>query len=208
MYVTGYGPTWPVELIARRLEPVRSEEEPEPMQVKKYELLSDALEVLICPEEGGRVASLRSRQTGVEFLTQSRRADTRPQPGLQRRFQDGPAAGIEECLPSVGPSGDDTTGGAVPDHGDLWQLAWTVVNFTDESLSLEAEGFSRPLRFRREFSVAASALSIRYTVTNVGVDDVSLLYACHPLLQVDAGDRVCLADEVSGLSLNLSLIHI
>jgi len=50
---------------------------------------------------------------------------------------------------------------------------------------------------RKEFSVAHSSFRIAYTVTNIGVADVSMLYACHPLFAVDTGDRICLPPEVT-----------
>ena len=150
------------------------------------------------------MASLRSIDSGVEFLTQSDRTKIQPAPGLNASFQDGPAAGIEECLPTVAASGEETDGGVVPDHGDFWQLAWTVVSASGTELCVEAEGFSRPLRFRKEFSVSERALSIRYQTTNIGPAECSLLYACHPLFEIETGDRICLANEVSRVLLDYS----
>jgi galactose mutarotase-like enzyme len=174
------------------------------MQVTEHAIRNTYLDVVIRPGEGGRVASLRCRGSGLEFLTQSGRTRIRLEPGLHARFQDGAAAGIEECLPTVGPCGNETVGGAVPDHGDFWQLAWRVISSTDTELCVEAEGFSRPLRFRKDFSLAGSKLSIHYKVTNLGASELSVLYACHPLFAIEAGDRICLPDEVSRVLVDYS----
>jgi galactose mutarotase-like enzyme len=175
-----------------------------PLPPSGYKLSNNMLEVKIRPSEGGRVASLRCRNTGLEFLVQARQDRPNFEPGFAARFQDGPSAGIEECLPTVGPCEEETPGGPVPDHGDFWQLAWIVTHATDTALCMGAQGFSRPITFRKEFSLAGSALSIRYTVTNVGNCDVSILYACHPLFAIETGDRIFLPEEVSSLQLNYS----
>ena len=90
-------------------------------------LKNSELTVEVLPVEGGRISSLKSLHSGLEFLTQSRRRGQYPESGLHARFQDGPCAGIEECLPTVGPSGPETEGGAAPDHGDFWQLPWKLL---------------------------------------------------------------------------------
>src|ERR1700742_1221671 len=95
-------------------------------QPERYILKNTELAVSIIPDEGGRVASLVSQRSGLEFLTQSQ-VDRKPLPlGPEVPFQEGPCAGIEECLPTIGPCGTETDGGAAPDHGDFWRLSWDV----------------------------------------------------------------------------------
>lgn len=163
------------------------------------------LSVEVLPEEGGRVASLKSLLSDVEFLTQSHRSGPyAKKPGYDAAFQDGPCAGIEECLPTVGPSDAQTPGGPAPDHGDFWQLIWDVTKASETHLSVVATGFSRALRFQKEFDVEQNVLRIGYRVENVGETLQSFSYACHPLFAVDAGDRIVLPPEIHELSLNYS----
>jgi galactose mutarotase-like enzyme len=162
------------------------------------------LAVIVIPGEGGRVASLRSLSSGVEFLTQSKRSGLYPQPGLDTRFQDGPCAGIEECLPTVGRCGPETQGGPAPDHGDFWQLAWDVLSSSDTHLSLAATGFSRMLRLRKELTLQQHTLQIGYSVENTGREVQAFLYACHPLFAISAGDRILLPEEIKELRLDYS----
>ena len=171
----------------------------------RYILQNAELAVVILPGEGGRVASLVSQHSGLEFLTQSQ-TNREPRPlGPDAPFQDGPCAGIEECLPTIGPCGPETDGGAAPDHGDFWRLLWTVEGTPDrEHLCIQATGFSRPLRFWKEFSIEGSALHVKYRVENLHSSPVSFLYACHPLFAVSAGDRVVLPEEVRQVALNYS----
>jgi galactose mutarotase-like enzyme len=167
-------------------------------------LKNASLAVTILPSEGGRVASLRSLRSGVEFLTQAHHIDRTVQTGMNARFQEGPCAGIEECLPTVGVSGPDTCGGPAPDHGDFWQLAWNVDEAGKEQARLHAQGFSRTLRFTKHLTLQGETLRIRYGVKNTGTISQSFLYACHPLFAIDPGDRILLSPEVDSLFLDYS----
>lgn len=163
------------------------------------------LRVVVHPKEGGRIASIHQNLSGTEFLLQAQGERIRLMPGLLARFEDGPCAGIEECLPTVGPCDHETNGGPVPDHGDFWQIPWTVVGDTSPThVRLHATGFSRPLHFEKSILLRDRSLSITYTVTNQGTRPQSFLYACHPLLAVDAGDVIVLPDEVKSLRLHSS----
>lgn len=178
---------------------------PHQLPKDRYELRNDFCAVSVAVAEGGRVASLRSVRSGLEFLTQARENRQPFTPGLSTPFQAGPCAGIEECLPTVGPSGPETVGGAAPDHGDFWQIPWTLVDAqASESVTLEATGFSRPFRFRKQLSLSGSTLRAAYTLENFGQESLPFLYACHPLFAVDPGDRITLPSEVKALDLYYS----
>jgi galactose mutarotase-like enzyme len=162
------------------------------------------LSVTVLPREGGRVSSLRSLQTDLEFLTQPQWKVSPKPPSMDASFRDGPCSGIEECLPTVGISGAETEGGPAPDHGDFWQLAWEVDSASATEARLHADGFSRTLRFTKQLVLEDSSLRIRYNVQNIGDEPQSFLYACHPLLSVEEGDRVVLPDEIRSLRLDYS----
>ena len=170
----------------------------------RYRLTSSELVVEIAPSEGGRIASIRSLSSGMEFLTQSRCEPSRLHPSLDASFRDGPCAGIEECLPTVGPSGPEASGGPVPDHGDFWQLAWTVLHTGEQKLTQAAIGFSRPLRFEKSAQVDGNQLHLTYSIQNVGEGPQSFLYACHPLFAIAPGDVIFLPSEIDLLQLDYS----
>lgn len=171
---------------------------------KTYSLRNSELSVEIIPGEGGRVSSLKSLHSNLEYLTQSRRGRRFPQAGFDARFQDGYCAGIEECLPTVGPSCPETDGGPAPDHGDFWQLPWQVFAASDREVSMFAVGFSRTLRFQKRLTLEDKSLRIAYKIENIGSTGQSFLYACHPLFAVSKGDRVLLPSEIQELRLDYS----
>lgn len=174
------------------------------MTNSRYSLQNAALSVEVLPDEGGRISSLKSLSSGMEFLTQSRRSGSYPQPGFHAVFRDGACAGIEECLPTVGTCGSETDRSAVPDHGDFWQLKWNVTSVSSSHLHMFATGFSRTLRFSKHLSLDNDSLRVVYRVENTGSIVQSFLYACHPLFAVSAGDLIFLPSEVRELRLDYS----
>ena len=167
---------------------------------KAYSANSE-LFVEVIPAEGGRISSLKSLRSRLEFLTQSRRRGPYPQAGLDTRFQEGSCAGIEECLPTVGPSGPET-------EVARRRITATFGNYLG--------GCSRPLTGMsacpqldlagRSDSPSDSLWRTRpwYAVKNIGSTTRSFLYACHPLFAVSRGDRVLLPREIRELRLDYS----
>lgn len=171
---------------------------------KVYSLQNSELSVEIISAEGGRISSLKSLKSDLEFLTQSQRVAPYPEAGIETQFRNGSCAGIEECLPTVGPSGPETLGGAAPDHGDFWQLPWEVLQASEKEISLYARGFSRSFGFDKELTLDGDTLHVSYTVENQDSNPQSFLYACHPLFAVSAGDSILLPDEIQELTLDYS----
>ncbi len=170
-----------------------------------HKLEDEHLRVTVVPSEGGRIASIVSSRSGLEFLLQSTRPDGPMEAGMEAEFADGPCAGIDECLPSVGRCEGDTEGGPVPDHGDFWQLSWRVEPSPEpNALHLAANGFSRPLLFRKQLSLDGPSLHVRYSVQNLGSETTTFLYACHPLFKVEPGDRILLPKSTAALRLHSS----
>ena len=171
---------------------------------KALHLSNEYLRIAVHPDEGGRIASLRSLQPDVEFLTQAHSPRRQLKPSLNARFEEGACAGIEECLPSVAPCGWETAGGAIPDHGDFWQMEWNVERCDSRGAELSAMGFSRPLRFHKEVLLDDWTMRLKYRVQNEGPEPASFLYAFHPLFAVEPGDRIILPAEVRDLELYYS----
>jgi galactose mutarotase-like enzyme len=161
-------------------------------------LCNGSLRVCVVPEEGGRIASLCDTDAQVEYLLQPGEPYRRPaRLNPWDRFEISACAGIDECLPSVGACGPETPGGPVPDHGDFWRLHWAVSTSDNNSLSMAATGYSRPLLFEKRLRLRASALEIHSSIRNQRDAPVPFLYALHPLLAIDPGDRIVLPPEVS-----------
>lgn len=172
-------------------------------------LANAQVSVAVVPELGAKVVSLRSVENGREWLW-------RP-PGSLRLFRNRPGddfarstlIGWDECIPTV--SACRVGGRDVPDHGDAWSAAWEL-----DAAAL-ATGAIRtllrlpggPLEFSRTVSLEGSAVHLDYELANRGGEPEPFLWAMHPLLTLEEGDRIRLprgvrSVRVSGLK-NLDL---
>jgi galactose mutarotase-like enzyme len=169
-------------------------------------LQNGRLRVAILPHEGARISSIFDTESETEFLLQAAHPYRKPDT-LDRwsHFDDSACAGIDECLPSVSADGPEAPGGPIPDHGDFWRLDWIETEpATRNTVALAASGYSRPILFEKGLHLSASALRIQYRIRNQGGSPLPFLYAFHPLLAIDAGDRILLPPEISSVRVESS----
>jgi galactose mutarotase-like enzyme len=160
--------------------------------------------VTILPQLGGKIASIRVKD---RELLQAPLAPIGPRT-RSMSFDSGDASGWDECLPSVAGCRVETADGLadVPDHGDLWRVAWTEIGEkTGASLALAGECYSLPLALERSLVLSETTsgwrLSLRYTVTNTGRDSTPWSWSAHPSFAAEAGDRILLPDSIRFLRL-------
>jgi galactose mutarotase-like enzyme len=164
--------------------------------LKTAVLENDALRITVLPSLGGKIASIQLLPEGEELLQRP----LRPYAPRFRymNFDAGDASGWDECLPSVAACEVQTASGAakVPDHGDFWQVAWTVESQSSSAITLSAEGFSLPLRFSRTLQLDGSSLQASYRVRNLSAEPVEYLWSAHPSFAIEQGDRIVLPESV------------
>jgi galactose mutarotase-like enzyme len=169
----------------------------------KILLREGSCSVTILPHLGGKIASIRVN--GHELLQAPLAAyapRTRTMP-----FDAGDASGWDECLPSVAECMVETAAGpaAIPDHGDLWRVAWQPVAASSDLATFRGECFSLPLVLERTATLTETdngwRLSLGYTVTNTGSYPVPWSWAAHPLFTAEAGDRIVLPYSICELRL-------
>jgi len=157
-------------------------------------LENELLRVTFAPERGGKITSLRSIRTGEEFILPPLQEPSFDPETID--FSKGDLGGFDECLPSVSACGSIGREARVPDHGDLWSQPWTV-EATHDSLLLQADASSRPLRLTRRATLDRDTLLLDYEVVNTSAIPATWLWSAHPLLQVEAGDRIILPPEIT-----------
>lgn len=173
-------------------------------------LENEKLQVKILPELGGKIASILLKRQGAELLQQP----LMPYAPRTREtlFEDTDASGIDECLPTVAPSHLITPDGltAIPDHGDFWQIPFTCVQ-EGSAVTLEADGSSLPLFFRRTITLEEHSILFSYQVQNTSAHTVPYLWSAHPAFSVDPGDHISLPTSVREVTVEesnrLSLQH-
>lgn len=178
------------------------ENRPKPMtQQEIVWLQNDALRVGFLPAFGGKIVSMRSVRTGEEFLLPPLSGYHRVSPFAN--FSESDGGGFDECLPSVAACEGSSGQNPVPDHGDLWRLNWHVESHHD-TVTLSAEAESRPLRLTRRASLRGESLILDYDLLNLSDSTTSWLWSAHPLLRVQARDRIVLPKSVAQVSVEYS----
>jgi galactose mutarotase-like enzyme len=162
--------------------------------------------LIVIPHLGGKIASIRIKDCE---LLQAPLAPYGPRTRTMP-FDTGDASGWDECMPSVAACRVETTAGpaSIPDHGDLWRVAWQPAASRSGSTTFRGECFSLPLALERMVTVTevekSWQLSLNYTVTNTGSYSVPWSWAAHPLFAVEVGDRILLPDSIHTLHLEAS----
>jgi hypothetical protein len=148
---------------------------------------------VISPLPGARVVSLRDRRTGREWLAQARSGEP-PVTDLASEeavFGAAEAFGWDECLPTIARCPDplDPRAPLLRDHGDSWGREASI---SDQGTALATEWPAGRwgLRFSRRLRLDSSAVIAEYAATNPGPRPVPLLWAAHPLLQLEPGTRL------------------
>src|SRR5277367_2019459 len=164
-----------------------------------YVLNNEGVELAVVPELGAKIISLKDLRTGREWMWH-------PPGGLKLfrnrpgdDFSQSPLAGADECLPTISPC--SWQGRALPDHGELWNAPWSVDSEAWESGVLKTRTRLKitPLEFERTIELLAHEIQITYQLTNRGAVPEHYLWAIHPLLGLQPGDRLDLPASTRAL---------
>jgi galactose mutarotase-like enzyme len=154
--------------------------------IEVHVLRSAEVEVRIIPELGAKISSLKDRHSGRQWLWSP--------PGarlfrntLADAFASSTLIGADECFPSI--AGCTWRDRKLPDHGEAWSLPWTVTT-TNDSVTTRLKCVAAPFVLERTARLAAHILRLDYTLTNVGTQPEEFLWALHPLMAIQPGDRI------------------
>ncbi|MBS1726187.1 MAG: hypothetical protein JST51_05650 [Armatimonadetes bacterium] len=161
-----------------------------------YRLSNDAFELLVVPEIGGKIVSLK-RPDGREWLW--RNPYLRQQKPIygESFVQLHDTGGWDECFPTVNPC-TLANGVQLPDHGELVTQAWQVDQSTDQSISLAVEGVRLDYRFSRSISLDDDGFSLTYHIENRSHQDLPFLWCAHPLFAIEPGMTIHLPGASKG----------
>ena len=85
------------------------------------------LRAVVLPGLGGKIISLVDKAADVELLWRNERVPVRPVP-FGSGYDDVFLGGWDELFPNDEP--EVLAGEAMPDHGELWSLPWTITDLT------------------------------------------------------------------------------
>jgi hypothetical protein len=136
-------------------------------------LLNGAWELVVRPERGGRITSLRL--DGEELLEQGIGIDNPQAWG----FVSGGAWGWDEMVPTV-----EATA-TLPDHGEAWRLPWQVGAKTRSSVFMRCSGRVVPWELGRRIELDGDRVRVSYVYTNRGSSPHHAYWCAHPLFKFE-----------------------
>ncbi len=129
------------------------------------ELQSDELRAFILPGRGGKLASLYSREFGLELLSQIPCEHyTAPPDG--HIFSPEDSSGFDDMFPTISECvylWEPWRGSLMPDHGELWSLPWLLEEIEESAVQLSVLGKAFPYAFTKKFELAKNRLVIEYS---------------------------------------------
>jgi galactose mutarotase-like enzyme len=100
-------------------------------------------------------------------------------------------------VPCAYPSHDGPDAGRpLPDHGDLWDQPWDVVDRGERHVTLRGTSRALPLELTRRVVLADGGVRLDYELRNLGDRDLLALWAAHPQFRCEPGTRVVLPAHV------------
>lgn len=150
---------------------------------------SDFLIATILPEDGGKIVSLRVRETGKELLVTREQEQYRVL-AYDGSFEKSECSGFDDMFPTVDPyTPEEGTyeGITYPDHGEICRLQHDV-KMLDDGVILHASSKLFPIDFQRKVTTARDGgLDLEYCITNNGEVPFPFLWAGHMMMQGEAG---------------------
>ena len=155
-----------------------------------FVLSNQDVELAVVPELGARIISLKDLRTKREWLWH---------PTCQRnlfrnragdRFESSPLVGLDECLPTIAPCFWGQRD--LPDHGEVWAAGWTVDREAwERGLLRTSVGLKiSPFDFARTIELNENEVRLRYHLRNRATAAEDYLWAMHPLLRLQSGDKL------------------
>ncbi len=160
-------------------------------------LTDDEHSLTIIPSKGADIVSLRHIKTDTEFLwttPNGLRTDT-----PSKSFIDNYEGGWQECFPTGGPP-IKYRGVEMPKHGEVFALAWQVVDRQETrefcSVTLETRTILTPFTLRKKITLRAGTgmIEIDEQATNESEEDLPVMWGHHPAFGGNFLDGSCKID--------------
>lgn len=161
------------------------------MTAPTLHLSNGRMALTVEPGRGGAVTELVGGSSGDSwlFFDPARGAG---HPADHPVYDDVWRGGFEELFPNDAPGEFD--GRDLPDHGELWNQPFQVVEQSGTSVRLRRRCTSVPAEVEKSISLDAdgAVATIRYRLANRGDGVLWHLFKLHPALRVEAGDTLLL----------------
>jgi galactose mutarotase-like enzyme len=164
-----------------------------------YVLRNEKVEVAAVPELGAKIISLKNLKTGRDWMWHPPGGLKLFRNRLGDDFSQSPLAGVDECLPTI--AACLWQGRKLPDHGELWNAAWSVDDdaWRSGALTTSITLTISPFDFERAIELQDDEVCLNYRLSNRSAAEERFLWALHPLLALHPGDRLVLPASTRAL---------
>lgn len=145
-------------------------------------LQNEHLRIIILPERGGKIVSLKNRENDSEWLWP--RAEGGSGSEGNGIFDAKEAFGFDEMFPNIIPEErKDLPRGAgrLPDHGEIWRKIWQTLGRGEAYAAQTVEGSVLPYKFSRNMRLVENRVHLAYRVENLSARPIPALWTPHPL---------------------------
>ena len=164
-----------------------------------YRLENEMLSCICIPQRGGKIASIKYRETGFELLYQNR-TSFYSDADVNSKFADFEACGFDDAFPSIDPEMITIDGELIPypDHGEIWRAAFESEIWADRLLlTYNSELFN--YSYIKTFELSGNRLNCTYSIKNNGKKSFPCFFAMHCLVNVEKGMRLIFPNKTDGV---------
>jgi galactose mutarotase-like enzyme len=153
-------------------------------------LRTDRLEVVVLPELGAKVMSLRNLQSGREWMWSPPEEVFFQRMPENAPFEKSSLVGADECLPTIGAC--EWRGRSIPSHGEVWSAAWEFdrLALSHGRIVTRVELPTSPFWLERTISVEDDRATFDYALRNLDASPQEFMWAFHPLIAIEPGDQL------------------
>ncbi|MBS5842411.1 MAG: hypothetical protein KIC77_02855 [Clostridiales bacterium] len=155
---------------------------------------TSALECIILPKEGGKMISLRERESGEELLAQAE-GKIYKDLTFNGSYVDSECSAFDDLFPTIDPwyNGDRE----YADHGEVCRLpnAYTIIKDGELSLHMSVLSPFGDYIFRKIYKEQDGGIEITYEAENIGEKPLKAIWASHLMLKAQEGETVMLEED-------------
>jgi galactose mutarotase-like enzyme len=158
-------------------------------------LENERIRVSVLPEAGAKIYNFVFKDTGRDFAWHSPITPLK-KPVYGSSFISHDCGGFDELLPTV--DACKWKGKHLPDHGEVWQLPWKVVDLRSgpEQVSLKTRCTCKASPFIIERDVILKRgepeALLKYKITNTGKEEWEYIWALHASVSLGKRTRILL----------------
>ncbi len=170
--------------------------------IPAWVLENERLSVTFLPQKGGKICSLIDKNKHREWLIgpgpRPVEAVTYGAIYIQQEM-----CGWDEMFPTIDSCkvalGEDRAKEIwLPDHGEVWTMAWSVEETSSKTFTVGVNGRAFPYQFTRKATLMENGkLELTYSVKNIGRKPFPYLWAAHPQFLCTEETIIELPPEVS-----------